>query len=66
MLVFFGAEAEQLGVLDVVTSQVEVAVELLPSAAVVVDLKPYLPFAPVEAGQEFGELGGIDVGAAVA
>ena len=65
LLVFFGAEAQQLGVLDVVAGQVEAAVELLPGPAVVVDLKPDFPFAPVEAGQEFGKPGGIDVGAVI-
>ena len=51
--------------LDVVTGQVEAAVELLPSAAVVVDLKPDLPFTSVEAGQELGKPGEVDVGASV-
>ena len=63
MLALFGAEAQQLGVLDVVAGQVEVVVELLPGPAIVLDLEPDLPLAPVQAGQELGEPGGVDVGA---
>ena len=63
LFVLLGVEGQQLGVLDVVTSQVEIAVELLPGPAVVVNLEPGLPFAPVEAGQEFWKPGGVDVGA---
>lgn len=46
---------------DVVTGQVELAFQFLPGLAVVVYLEPGLPFASVEADDEFGKPGGPDM-----
>ena len=61
--VFLGAEAQQLGVPQVVPGLVEAAFELIPSPAVVVGLEPDFELAQVQAHQELGEPGRVDIGA---